>query len=469
MTIIRYNSKSQIATKSAIVFAVVYNFYSFFKKQKANSNESYFQDYNSLKPQFHLLPVLHAREKNKNLKEEVETTIVDKETEVNFTGNNVRKQIFFQYASVEYNGIPYMTPQDFIDSITFGRSRNNSRRRKVLHKFDVDKYLKMTPSLKDNSPRLLRDLENQGLITYSEYLFLLCVITKPKSRFEIAFNMFDIDENKKVDKKEFLVIEKVFENSNENKISSKSSSEESSVTKIFQRDTERKIFKKGESGEWDDQDSKIVNPLNSLEVTEYVDTTLLVHLFGKEGKDCLFYKDFTKFMKNLQTEILEVEFNEFAKGLNKISELEFAEILLRYTEFDESKKAEKLSNLESEIEEVSRGITFESFQKFSSFMNNLEDFSLALKYHTYANKSISKNEFQRAVKLSSGFELDDQIVDVIFRVFDEDKDESLSYKEFIAVMKDRLRRNPKNKSSKQSFTQEFKSCIATKLREDQYY
>ncbi len=47
------------------------------------------------------------------------------------------------------------------------------------------------------------------------------------------------------------------------------------------------------------------------------------------------------------------------------------------------------------------------------------------------------------MKISSGFELDDQIVDVIFRVFDEDKDESLSYKEFIAVMKDRLRRNPK--------------------------
>jgi hypothetical protein len=82
LTIIRYNSKSQIATKSAIVFAVVYNFYSYFKKQKANSNESYFQDYNSLKPQFQLLPVLHARERNKNLKEEAVTTIVDKETEV---------------------------------------------------------------------------------------------------------------------------------------------------------------------------------------------------------------------------------------------------------------------------------------------------------------------------------------------------------------------------------------------------
>ena len=47
------------------------------------------------------------------------------------------------------------------------------------------------------------------------------------------------------------------------------------------------------------------------------------------------------------------------------------------------------------------------------------------------------------MKISSGFELDQQIVDVIFQVFDEDEDESLSYKEFIAVMKDRIRRNPK--------------------------
>ena len=116
-------------------------------------------------------------------------------------------------------------------------------------------------------------------------------------------------------------------------------------------------------------------------------------------------------MENLQIEILEVEFNEFAKGLNKISELEFAEILLRYTEFDDEKKNEKLNKLESEIDEYSRvftlhfyvlhnfcifisfvkGISFESFKQFCSFMNNLEDFSLALKYHTFANKSISKS------------------------------------------------------------------------------
>jgi hypothetical protein len=34
-------------------------------------------------------------------------------------------------------------------------------------------------------------------------------------------------------------------------------------------------------------------------------------------------------------------------------------------------------------------------------MNNLEDFSLALKYHTYANKSISKSKKTNYVKKKS--------------------------------------------------------------------
>jgi len=76
-------------------------------------------------------------------------------------------------------------------------------------------------------------------------------------------------------------------------------------------------------------------------------------------------------------------------------------------------------------------------------MNNLKDFGLALKFHTKANKSITVAEFQRAVKISSGFELEDHIVEVIFNVFDENGDGQLSYTEFIAVLKDRLRRGLK--------------------------
>ncbi|GFR65127.1 mitochondrial calcium uptake family, member 3b [Elysia marginata] len=63
---------------------------------------------------------------------------------------------------------------------------------------------------------------------------------------------------------------------------------------------------------------------------EIPDTTLLVHFFGQNGKNVLKYDDFHRFMENLQSEVIEMEFLEFSRGLNTISEVEFARILLRY-------------------------------------------------------------------------------------------------------------------------------------------
>lgn len=62
-----------------------------------------------------------------------------------------------------------------------------------------------------------------------------------------------------------------------------------------------------------------------------VDTTLQVHFFGKKGNQDLHYEGFYKFMDNLQTEVLELEFYEFSKGNIAITEVDFAKILLRYT------------------------------------------------------------------------------------------------------------------------------------------
>ena len=47
-------------------------------------------------------------------------------------------------------------------------------------------------------------------------------------------------------------------------------------------------------------------------------------------------------MENLQTEVIELEFLEFSKGLATISEEDFARILLRYTLLDSDDIAECL-------------------------------------------------------------------------------------------------------------------------------
>jgi len=43
-------------------------------------------------------------------------------------------------------------------------------------------------------------------------------------------------------------------------------------------------------------------------------------------------------MEHFQMEVLEIEFTEFSHGFKTISDLDFTEILLRYTDFDRDAK-----------------------------------------------------------------------------------------------------------------------------------
>ncbi len=54
-------------------------------------------------------------------------------------------------------------------------------------------------------------------------------------------------------------------------------------------------------------------------------------------------------MTNVQTEVLELEFNEFARGMPTITEVEFAHILLRYTILSKEDHAEYIQRLQQRI------------------------------------------------------------------------------------------------------------------------
>jgi hypothetical protein len=99
-------------------------------------------------------------------------------------------------------------------------------------------------------------------------------------------------------------------------------------------------------------------------------------------------------MRNLQTEVLELEFHEFSKGHAKISETDFAKILLRYTYLDTEEYDNYLDRLLDRTNTKEKGVTFEEFKQFCQFLNNLEDFSIAMRMYTLADRSISKGEYE---------------------------------------------------------------------------
>ncbi|XP_076261734.1 mitochondrial calcium uptake 3 isoform X2 [Rhynchophorus ferrugineus] len=351
-----------------------------------------------------------------------------------------REKRFIRFASVEFDGQLYMTPQDFLESVVESEPRPRFKR-KILQQNDVDEIKDYTPPLNEGSQQLFRSLRDKGIISYTEYLFLLSILTKPESGFRIAFNMFDTDGNQRVDKNEFLVMEKIFSHAWKGK---------------------RGITTEGEPLQSVPVQEQYVNDEQGLQRKHTVDTTLLIHFFGPKGNTDLNFESFRKFMLHLQTEVLELEFSEFARGLPTISEVDFAKILLRYTHLETDQYDMYLDRLLERIKD-SQGITFEEFYVFCQFLNNLEDFSIAMRMYTLADHPISKDEFHRAVKICTGTNLSSHIVHTVFSIFDEDGDGLLSYREFIAIMKDRLHRGFKSYTKNEGWPA-FKHCVKQEMK-----
>jgi len=183
----------------------------------------------------------------------------------------VRGRRFLEFASVIVENELFMTPKDFLESII----EENCKPRyghQQLNKEEALELVKSTPARDESSFEFFRSLNTKGLISYTEYLFLLSLLTKPKSGFEIAFKMFDVDDNHIVDLKEFLVLGEIFQ---------KRSNPDNNLSSIPQKHSSN------------------------------IPTTLTTHFFGINGDQVFNYPDFFRFMDNLQTEILEMEISFF--------------------------------------------------------------------------------------------------------------------------------------------------------------
>lgn len=409
---------------------------------------------------------------------------------------NHRERRFIKFSSVEYQGQLYMTPQDFIESVTDSEPRPRLKRR-VLTERDLERFMQETPLLSKGSPDMFRTIFDKGIISYTEYLFLLSILTKPQTGFRIAFNMFDTDGNERVDKEEFLVLMEMITagvyrayntwiadtihgkpNANQDEkiaatkqvvseqlVGRSANSVRVGLEKIFstaRRDRLNRALE-GAVKQTEGEDGEVEEVLeDELQKSHVVDTTLLLHFFGKKGKQDLKFEEFKMFMENLQTEVLEIEFNEFSKGLPAITELDFAKILLRYTYLQSDQYEMYLERLLDRIPE-GRGITFTEFKSFCQFLNTLDDFAIAMRMYTLADQPISQEEFHRAVKICTGTELSPHIVDTVFKIFDDDGDGQLSYKEFIAIMRDRLHRGFKHTSRSEGWDA-FKQCVKSEMK-----
>lgn len=142
-------------------------------------------------------------------------------------------------------------------------------------------------------------------------------------------------------------------------------------------------------------------------------------------------------MESLQTEVQEMEFLQFSKGLSYMRKEDFAEWLLFFTNTDN--KDIYWKNVREKFS-ASESISLDEFKSFCNFTTHLEDFAIAMQMFSLAHRPVRLAEFKRAVKATTGQELSNNILDTVFKIFDLDDDECLSHGEFLGVLKNRMHR-----------------------------
>lgn len=334
------------------------------------------------------------------------------EKEKKVTKRELRYQDF---ASVMYEGEMYMSPKDFLESVTQDEPRSAGYQ--VMDDRILSKIIKDVPPLSKGSSHFFRDLWNDGILTYADYLFLLTALIKPRKQFEIVFRMIDVDGNDTVDLEEFEQMQKT-------------------VTR--RRNT------------------------TSVEQSKLRQSTLITHLFGSKGNKKLSSNDLFKFIDDLQTEVRDMEFNKYSLGGPTINAEQFAEILLQHTNYDLQEVRKRLHR-EHEISDTS--ISFEQYSDFCQLLSALDDFQIAMTMFTIAGKPVSEDEFSRASQVAIGKSLDTKVIHTVFKIFDLDGDGKLSDKEFISVMKNWQVRGMKLKQTKrEGVWAEFKTCVKLEMR-----
>ncbi|GAU15072.1 hypothetical protein TSUD_08100 [Trifolium subterraneum] len=139
--------------------------------------------------------------------------------------------------------------------------------------------------------------------------------------------------------------------------------------------------------------------------------------------------------------ILRLEFAHYDyKSRKTISAKDFALSMVASADMSHlGKLLERVDELSNDPCFKDVRITFEDFKNFAELRKKLFPLSLALFTFGKVNGLLTRDDFQRAASHVCGISLSDNVVDIVFHLFDTNQDGNLSTDEFVRVLHKRER------------------------------
>jgi solute carrier family 25 aspartate/glutamate transporter 12/13 len=166
--------------------------------------------------------------------------------------------------------------------------------------------------------------------------------------------------------------------------------------------------------------------------------------FGKDGKGKISEAELGLIFGSLKEGILAQEFsrNSFESDKNAIPMEAFARVLLVNAPSTRIPKrvVDNLKTVSAAFKDAS--VTFDRFREFNVFIYRLSEFERALKMAMVANSgNITRDDFRRTARVSTGVELNPSEVELVFHLFeDQNKRGMLDCNAFLDIMEFRRAR-----------------------------
>jgi len=231
---------------------------------------------------------------------------------------------------------------------------------------------------------VLNRIGDNGLLSYTDFCFLLSLLSSPYRYIDVAFNLFDVTGDGAIEAKEFAYVSTMM------------------------------AHKSGGFGSYTELDQEEILASSS---------GLLNYLFGKDRKGSLYREDFKKLQNDLLDEIIQLEFREYDKdGSGRISEVDLCKFLLKNVKIPPKKKASMLKRVEKLYPSKARGISLPSFKNLFLVLASGAELERALFFLDVEGIGVDMEEFRKISSWVIQKELSDHVAKVLFALLDDDGD-----------------------------------------------
>ncbi|KAI6224307.1 Calcium uptake protein 1, mitochondrial [Aphelenchoides fujianensis] len=295
----------------------------------------------------------------------------------------------------------FMTPEDFVRSLTPGVMQPR--------RWGLDKFKVYTPGAAvpyTSNSTIFYWMGRDGLINFTDYLFLMTLLSTSPSDIHLAFYVYDLNGDGQLDKEEFERVQEL-------------------------------LLQHSFVGQ--------KHPTAVSTLRRSSSSALVKHFFGEDGRQKLDVQRFLKFQKDLHRDILLIEFERrdpetMPHGI--ISEIAFADLLLIHAALPEKRKAKMMKRVKRAYAKIPNkpGVSFDEVNDYFLFLYQIDKVDLALHFYKLAGQPLDRELLQKVAKKVAGVRLTDVVVDIVVTMFDENGDGKLSNSEFVSVMKKRMNR-----------------------------